>query len=581
MCKKIAIIDTGVDCNNKFLYGKKINGFSLIIRGDNVEKLDDFMDENGHGTALFYLMNNLFDDEYEITNIKVICKSERITCGELAKFINYVVNFYSFDYINISMGTTSYSEGVVELEHACNNALKKGICIVSAFSNDGWISYPAAFSSVIGIDGTLGIGKPTEFVETHEHMVNVLGHTCNYTVAWVNMDKNIVSGNSFLCPYLIRAIENGEIKKNLTESNAFGNHCALPAELGRVIAFPVNKEILSLAMHRALINCVSIDFSSVKYLRNVGYRIKDIYPHIDDESLVKDIEEVDFSAYDTIVLGHLNELEKLCHINIREKIIEKSKKNNVYIYSFDEINDKEYENLYYPRIVKKNIVHFGKKLFKVDKPVLSIVGTSSSQGKFTFQLILRRLFLEAGYKVGQLGTEPSSLLFGMDEVYHNGYETYNHLSEEEIVIYTNLLLGRINSKNPDIIITGSQSGLIPVKKSIVSGYPIRHQIYFETIIPDGIIVCINPFDTIQIIRSVILTAEGLSGGKVIGVVCYPMDSSPNWRGGFGKREKISVEKEVILRKKIYNEFGIGLYVLGNDQDMQLVFHNIISFFSEK
>lgn len=51
-------------------------------------------------------------------------------------------------------------------------------------------------------------------------------------------------------------------------------------------------------------------------------------------------------------------------------------------------------------------------LYRISTPVLAVCGTSSKQGKFTLQLELRKRFCEMGYKVGQIGTEPNSLLLG-------------------------------------------------------------------------------------------------------------------------------------------------------------------------
>ena len=45
--------------------------------------------------------------------------------------------------------------------------------------------------------------------------------------------------------------------------------------------------------------------------------------------------------------------------------------------------------------------------------MLAIVGTSPSQGKYNLQLALRRRFLNDGYEIGQIGTEPTAQLFGM------------------------------------------------------------------------------------------------------------------------------------------------------------------------
>ena len=109
-------------------------------------------------------------------------------------------------------------------------------------------------------------------------------------------------------------------------------------------------------------------------------------------------------------------------------------------FCFDSLEDYQGEcdklnkigrKVYFPDILRENIPqnYFGK-LYSIGKPVLMISGTGSQQGKFSLQLKLRDRFKQEGYRVGQLGTEPSSLLFGMDEVFPCGYGSKVKLSDE-------------------------------------------------------------------------------------------------------------------------------------------------------
>lgn len=102
------------------------------------------------------------------------------------------------------------------------------------------------------------------------------------------------------------------------------------------------------------------------------------------------------------------------------------KEKNVYCFDNTKtistrINELQYHNIYFPKINGTNIKKRFGKLYKTDKPILTIIGTNSRQGKFTLQLYIRKRLIELGYSVGQLGTEPSAPLFGFDEVFHCGY----------------------------------------------------------------------------------------------------------------------------------------------------------------
>lgn len=84
----------------------------------------------------------------------------------------------------------------------------------------------------------------------------------------------------------------------------------------------------------------------------------------------------------------------------------------------------EYEKIIYPYVDSSyvSLNRFGK-LRKISKPVLSIMGKNSRQGKFTLQLQIRKKFLEEGYNIAQISTEPTGYLFGMDFSYPNGYNS--------------------------------------------------------------------------------------------------------------------------------------------------------------
>ena len=69
------------------------------------------------------------------------------------------------------------------------------------------------------------------------------------------------------------------------------------------------------------------------------------------------------------------------------------------------------------------------------------------------QLELRKRLIDEGYQVGQLGTEPNALLFGLDCVYPVGYNRMVCLDEEEQIRYLNYKMNEIADGN-DLIIVG-------------------------------------------------------------------------------------------------------------------------------
>ena len=143
------------------------------------------------------------------------------------------------------------------------------------------------------------------------------------------------------------------------------------------------------------------------------------------------------------------------------------------IYAFDENPDCNGSNIFYPIINKQSLPpdRFGM-LYRISKPVVGILGTSSRQGKFTLQLKLRELLLERGYSIGQIGTEPSALLYGMDYVFPMGYNSSVYIQGFDVIRYTNYIINILCQKNIDLILIGSQSGTVPFDTGNIIQYNI-------------------------------------------------------------------------------------------------------------
>ncbi|GHU76486.1 hypothetical protein FACS189461_4090 [Spirochaetia bacterium] len=147
-----------------------------------------------------------------------------------------------------------------------------------------------------------------------------------------------------------------------------------------------------------------------------------------------------------MILGHTHDLEYFSNVKIRDPIIASSIERKINLFSFEDegftsevhalFKDKGI-NLYYPELSVDNIPEKMGKMYTIKTPVLGVFGTSKQQGKFTLQLQLRERFLRDRYKIGQLGSEPESLLFGMDYVYPFGYRGIADSSSLRTIEYLN------------------------------------------------------------------------------------------------------------------------------------------------
>ena len=145
-------------------------------------------------------------------------------------------------------------------------------------------------------------------------------------------------------------------------------------------------------------------------------------------------------------------------------------------------------------------------------------------------------------------------------------------------IAVNDLIWNMSQQNIDLIITGNQTGFLAYNDYNAMMFPSYHQIFFSAIQPDAIIVCINPFDDLDFVERTIKAAEGLSGGKVIGIVCFPIDISNEWQGKFGIRTRIDKKRESQIKKLFKEHINMAVYMLDENEELNRLINEIINYF---
>ncbi len=164
-------------------------------------------------------------------------------------------------------------------------------------------------------------------------------------------------------------------------------------------------------------------------------------------------------------------------------------------------------------------------LNKFSNPIVAVCGTSSKQGKFTLQLGLRREFMKRGYTVSQLGTEPTSLLFGFDAMVSCGYGSIEDFGNSKSVYLINNLLSKINDKS-DITFIGTQSQTIPYSYGNLGFYTFSQHSILLASEPDYVILCVNMYDEMDYIERTIGYIEKYLLSHV-GLICLNILNNKN------------------------------------------------------
>ena len=587
----IAIIDSGTKD-----YENITKGYNFRVKGDNEIIIENnFHDTYGHGTAVYSIIKKN-NEECNYYIFKVIDQNDTIDEKIICTALEYIFNNLDIDIINMSLGTVSLSDD--RMYNICKRLYDKGVILVSAFDNEGAISYPAAFDCVIGVDGSDLCRKVDDFIFYEDKILNVAAKGGMQRVKWCEPDNIIVKGSSFACAHatnkIVNIYKNGI--KSFEEILEYFKSIAIQIiayeekeekvfeyKIDRAVIFPFNKEMHNFVRYPELLDFKVMEVYDTKYSSNVGRKTTDVM--IDKsvkEYCIKNIDDIKWDLFDTLVIGHTEKL--LSYIgkeNIVDSLIKEAINRGKNIYSFDRIDKAEYknDNIYFPAVIYKYLPPLREgKLFYINKPVLGIFGTSSKQGKFTLQLELRKRLIDEGYQVGQLGTEPNALLFGLDCVYPVGYNRMVCLDEEEQIRYLNYKMNEIADGN-DLIIVGSQSGTVPYEYKNTSYYTYEQVNFLMATNPDAVVLCINYYDEINYIRRSINVIEQLGECKVLGLVVFPMIPEQTWKGMYGKRRKIRGTEAEEIKTMIIRSTGKNAYILGDSNDMKELMNKIIGFFS--
>lgn len=599
---QIIVIDSGVSINHPDFSNDVIHG--MIWRDG--EMVEGITDQFGHGTAIYGIIRKV-NAFCNITNIKIDNIEYGILYDSLVELLEYIDSNMDADIINLSLGVEC-CESTGALYEVCQRLHDKGTVILSAFSNEGCISYPAAFDNVIGVCSDLGCWKNNVFYYIQDNVLNLCGKGGRQRLCWTPPTNYIVSqGNSFACAHatvqtakfiyahqlrgrdeVLKSFELCAQYKHYPNNNHNWLEERKPTKIKNAALFPFTKEMHSLIRYHDLLDFDIAAVYDIKYSGNIGLSTRKC---IKDEKAIdkniKNIQNVDWNEFDTIILGHLDELTSLTSANdLRRDLIDQAISKGKQIYSFDDLSKYGYEkcsNVYYPYVDMKDVPpnRLGM-LYRLSKPIVGVFGTSSQQGKFTLQLKMREIFIKRGYKLGQIGTEPSAHLFGFDYCYPMGYNSSVYIHEFEAVRYLNCIINQL-SNDPDceLIIAGSQSGTIPYSTANILHFPLQQQIFLTGIQPDCVILCINPFDEVDYVKRTINYIESCVETKVICLVLFPMDITKDLRGMLGSKSIIEEEKYKTIKEMYESEFQIPLFLLGVEHEMEKVVDIVIDTFSEE
>lgn len=609
---RIVVIDSGVKIYPEFP-SEIITGCGIVH--DELEKFvisNDYEDKIGHGTAVVDQLLKITQSYDQIFCIKIFDHSMETDADKMIYALNYVLENIECEMILMSSGVT-YCEKYDELLDVITRLYNKGVCIVSAFDNEGSISFPAALDSVIGVGVVQNNWeRPRVAINC---LLDVVVPNCNYRLRWVSPSRVIISGSSFAAPYVAAKISEIILRLNLFSKtydkevllNELAKELNLPCEnckptatswekgteftkkIKKAIVFPWNKEIHSLARYHKLLPFEIVGYYDAKYNLNVGCEVGKLVGTEDSIGIIQNIDNLNWrDSFDTVICGHCMELSSYCKREFLKEIKDYCQLYGKRLYAFDsELENcgesvKKTENYYVPGIHESDSINFlSGRLFNRLTPVVGVFGTSSRQGKFTVQMGLRKMFLENGFNVGQIASEPSGYLYGCDAVFPFGYNiNIETNSNDSIAIVNKMVWDASAHNNKDLVIVGGQSGAVPYCHGNLSQFNFDGYTFLCGTNPDAFVLCVNPHDPIEYIVRTIKYLESFNGMPVVSIIVFPLKYEAISQTGIGYRQRHIIDGEFVeIKNAIESETNIPVYLLGEPDTLNCVYQRIIEALS--
>lgn len=573
---KVVVVDTGIDRN--YVSKHIIGGVSISEEDNQFWTNEQFDDCIGHGTGTTdVILRNT--NNVEIYEVKVFDEDIYITCEKLCYALEYIDTNLEYDLIQVSLGITAYSKRMHDIIQKIVCGKQK--CVISAFDNEGAISYPAAFEEVIGVDINYGYSKKEEFDIIEGNIIDIRGGDSFYRMASLEGKSNITKGTSFLTSYFTALIANMRIsnynKETIMEelkkmaTRVYKSNPVMPItayeftkKIRKAIIFPFNKEIHSIAAFEDMLSFEVAEYYDIKHKFLIGKQICDILKYTSNTKEIKNYDNIDWTLdFDTVICGHVGEISKILRRNFISEILYNCIKYNKKVFFFDDLRNVflDYQNterVFCPYIEENKEIdnRFGK-LRLVDKPVLAVMGTSSKQGKFTIQLSLLREIKKRGYKIDGIGSEPSSTFFGYSQIFPFGYGVKHVLSGRMMIKMLNEMIWNIEKENVDLILTGSQSGTISYDIRNEELLTVEQYNYLLGTNPDGVVLCVNEIDELDYIARTIGFIESIGMAKVIALVM----SETHTLFSQSVFENKNMQGSKLTEKELFERFKLPIFLL--------------------
>lgn len=400
---RIAIIDNGI---NELLINKGIDQ-SIVIDENGIciadtKNIDQ--QQFQHGTNCAMILEKYCSD-CDLVSIRILDENGKGGIESFQPALDWCYKNH-IRLINLSLGTVDFRD-CEKLRCLINEYVEKGMIIIAATANSGFVSYPASFTNVIGVATT---DSPLDYCKDYMQMGIDTVVPSVHAIKICDMEINTSLSNSYAAPYISALI-----------ANKLKVHSTLDIKKLKLYA----SEQSQLQMIKGI---YEPDWVYRAYVSGRGTESRAKYYF---ETVTGAYDEIQ-GKVDTVIAYSMAELENL---DIRNK-------NLIYLGNEDIHNIDVRGFIWSKETRQRQIKHNHYQGNGLEVPVV-ILTVEAAMDKFYVLTELKRAFANGGYNAYTIGMEPECVLYALE---------YMPVPASDIGAWKNFIESQTFYKQSDLVI---------------------------------------------------------------------------------------------------------------------------------
>ncbi|MDE7324062.1 MAG: S8 family serine peptidase [Lachnospiraceae bacterium] len=400
---KVAIIDNGI---NELLLAKGLEKSVAVEKGICVADTKNIDQQQfQHGTNCAMIIEKYCPD-CDLISIRILDENGK---GGIASFQPALDWCYKnhIRLINLSLGTVDFRD-CEKLRCLINEYVAKGMIVIAATANSGFVSYPASFMNVIGVAAT---DSPLDYCKDYMQMGIDTVVPSVHAINIYDIEMNTSLSNSYAAPYISALIANKLKVDSTLDIKKLKLYASEQSHLQMVKGIYEPDWV-----YRAYVSGRGAESRAKYYFKSVAEKFEKIQEDID-----------------TVIAFSMSDLVNLKIGNKHLIYLGKENIHNINVQGF-----------FWSRETRQQQIlnnHYHGNGLEVPIAILEIEATIDS---FYILTELRKSFANGGYNAYTIGMEPECVLYGLEympepagdhKVWKNFIESQVFYKQSDLVIW--------------------------------------------------------------------------------------------------------------------------------------------------